>query len=447
MAEATDLEISAGVRRELSGSRVDLSKLKFQVNSGDIQLTGNMAFVGIEKSLAETPMEIQLLETHLKAIRGVKGVKFQLENWAKSESGKWESTAPSPGKPKPGQVGSLQDSLHCPSCDSVIRFCPCCGNPLSPNMQHEIQGKPTVFRPSQKFVPKPAEGGKQPLIRGTLGTTQPIKPVSPISTRVPDISSPSKIETLSSKNPNDSEQSFNLPILPQSKSSPTVSKEKVLPETPNPLSPFEHPLDSFPLAPSPKEDKKTGISSNTISKLTSESPKGFPPPIPKISPESASEKIVSKPTQVTPQITNREKPILKPGASLPKPVSKLNAEISPSISPLPSTDLPPLKDPKLPLADKPSISSVERRELNPHNIPQGIPTKPLISKPSSFPGKPKEVIQKPLTSEQKMVDEPIVSSSKPIPSVPPEPEEETPLPPMKPKTLAKVPGSDEEETP
>jgi hypothetical protein len=76
LREATDLSISAGIRRDLSGRRVDLSKLKFPVKSGHVTLQGELVFVGMDKNPEETAIELKFIETSLKGFAGVKQVSF-----------------------------------------------------------------------------------------------------------------------------------------------------------------------------------------------------------------------------------------------------------------------------------------------------------------------------------------------------------------------------------
>jgi hypothetical protein len=72
LREATDLGISAGVRRELAGRRIDLSKIKFPVKAGVVTLQGELCFVGIDKTTDETAIELKFIESSLKMLAGVK---------------------------------------------------------------------------------------------------------------------------------------------------------------------------------------------------------------------------------------------------------------------------------------------------------------------------------------------------------------------------------------
>ncbi|MFZ2959963.1 MAG: hypothetical protein WA705_24040 [Candidatus Ozemobacteraceae bacterium] len=146
MSGVSDLEVSAAVRRELSGRRVDLAKLKIRVTGGEITLSGELAFVGLEKSADEVPVEIKFLETRLRAIRGAIGLAFEFENWVRSDAGKWESKSLPAGK---GGTPLTGTAFHCPECGVVFRFCPCCGKQLSELDQAHLPS------PAGKIPPRP----------------------------------------------------------------------------------------------------------------------------------------------------------------------------------------------------------------------------------------------------------------------------------------------------
>ncbi|MBF0545065.1 MAG: hypothetical protein HQM08_11550 [Candidatus Riflebacteria bacterium] len=183
MIGVSDLEIGAGVRRELSGRRVDLSKLKSQVNQGDVTLSGELVFVGLKKTNEEISIEIKFLENRLRLIRGVKSLQFSFDNWVKNDSGKWESTG-SPEKTADGELPS--EGMQCPSCHVVFNFCPCCGKPLvkgEPVAPHSL-AKPSLKVLSGSLLPKttttpvlqkPLESktGKSDLLRPLVALKKP----------------------------------------------------------------------------------------------------------------------------------------------------------------------------------------------------------------------------------------------------------------------------------
>jgi hypothetical protein len=125
LREATDLGVSAGVRRELSGRRIDLTKLKFPVKNGAVTIEGELSFIGMEKSSEETAIELKFLESSLKAINGVKEVSFALTNWAKNEAGVWESTAEKPAtSPGTAMTGEGLASAHVAANPSQVKVLP-----------------------------------------------------------------------------------------------------------------------------------------------------------------------------------------------------------------------------------------------------------------------------------------------------------------------------------
>ena len=70
MREVTDLAVSAGIRRELAGRRIDLTKIKFPVVAGAVTIQGELAFVGLTKTPDETAIELKFMESSLKSIAG-----------------------------------------------------------------------------------------------------------------------------------------------------------------------------------------------------------------------------------------------------------------------------------------------------------------------------------------------------------------------------------------
>ncbi|GAB4283133.1 MAG: hypothetical protein Kow0029_29120 [Candidatus Rifleibacteriota bacterium] len=227
MREATDLGVSAGVRRELSGRRIDLTKLKFPVKNGVVTIQGEICFVGLEKTIEETAIELKFIESSLKSINGVKEVIFELTNWRKNDSGIWEPTgAKTGGTAAPAIAG---EGLHCPDCDYVIRFCPCCGKPLAP-------GAKVVPAKQRRPIP-------------------PIKPVirkkRPLPPTIPAIPTVSEIPEKPSQAPGKTDLS--MPVAPPK---PVTLKKE--PE-PKPIKPAFQPA-SEEKAPKPAVEPKPSIS-------------------------------------------------------------------------------------------------------------------------------------------------------------------------------------------
>ena len=175
MREATDLGISAGIRRELSGRRIDLNKIKFPVKAGVVTLQGELCFVGIEKTQEETAVELKFIESSLRKIFGVKDITFELTEWTRNENGTWESSAAfsTASSPATSSLSFDGDGIVCPECDNVIRFCPCCGKPLS--------GAKTSGKSRRPVMP----------VRPVLKKKKPVLPIS-----APIISSPEAIKRM-----------------------------------------------------------------------------------------------------------------------------------------------------------------------------------------------------------------------------------------------------------
>jgi len=170
LPEVTDLQINTGVRRELSGRRVDLSKLKVTVSGGVVTLAGEWAFVGLTKTQEESSVEMKFLESCLRNLRGVKDLVFQFDNWVKNDTGKWE---PKTGSGSAGSAasGAGGEGMNCPSCKTVIKFCPCCGEPLVPGLGEAHSRVAVAGRPVLKGLPP----RKQETTRTLLKPLPPVK--------------------------------------------------------------------------------------------------------------------------------------------------------------------------------------------------------------------------------------------------------------------------------
>lgn len=175
MREATDLAISAGIRRELSGRRIDLSKLKFPVKAGVVSLQGELCFVGLEKTADETAVELKFIESSLKNLPGVKEIVFELTNWSKNDSGIWESASAAQTSGGGGAPVLDGEGIVCPDCDYVIRFCPCCGKPLAG------AAKSGNARPRRPVMPvKPILKKKRPASPLLSPVVRPVTPGTPV---------------------------------------------------------------------------------------------------------------------------------------------------------------------------------------------------------------------------------------------------------------------------
>lgn len=165
MREASDLGIGAGIRRELAGRRVDLSKIKFPVMAGVVTLEGELSFVGLSKTIDETAIELKFIESSIRSIAGVKEINFALSNWAKSEAGVWECESAKSGSP----IRVEGEGIVCSECDYVIRFCPCCGKPIGEAKHSSASSASKQRRPVPPI--KPIIRKKRPL------TAPPLMPI------------------------------------------------------------------------------------------------------------------------------------------------------------------------------------------------------------------------------------------------------------------------------
>ncbi len=238
MREATDLAIGAGIRRELSGRRIDLSKLKFPVKAGVVSLQGELCFVGLEKTADETAVELKFIESSLKNIPGVKEIVFELTNWSKNDSGIWESA--SAAQTSGGGSAPVLDGegIVCPDCDYVIRFCPCCGKPLAG------AAKSGAARPRRPALPvKPVLKKKRPASPLLSPVVRPAAPGTPV------VVAPEALKNLPG-NIGPVKPAV-IPAQPPAKAGETVAPARPVPATEMPKPPAVSPVKTASMPTSP----------------------------------------------------------------------------------------------------------------------------------------------------------------------------------------------------
>lgn len=443
MREATDLGVSAGVRRELSGRRIDLTKLKFPVKSGIITIQGELSFVGIVKTTEETAIELKFIESSLKSIHGSKEVIFELTNWAKNETGTWESS-----EVKTASVTGLVstgEGLTCPDCDYVFRFCPCCGKPLSGTAKHP-----------------------------TSRTKRPIPPVKPVIKK-------KRILPATPLAPKVSE--------PQESEKETVLPKPTIPEVPQPFSPVKKTDDSInlaappaakvaplkpdisttPFAASPPVEKAfpTPNEANSFEQVqpVQESPLTVEPAVPELKLDQLPTPVESAPAQSiqTPPVPSLEPEIASapietaPGIDIPEPISPMPAD---NLMPEPQVPVqePSIQTPAAPAPDDQSagISDLNLNMLNLEQPPEPEVQQfaPPVPEPIVAPSVPAPAAATPVPdmeqfdlSDFTLPVEPVTPATNETPSEPAiDPFapigasdlnidlDETPLPPMKPAT-------------
>ena len=235
MREATDLAISAGIRRELSGRRIDLTKLKFPVKAGVVSLQGELCFVGLEKTTDETAVELKFIESSLKKLPGVSQVVFELSNWARNDNGIWESASGSSSTSGSASPAFDGEGIVCPDCDYVIRFCPCCGKPLAG------AGKSTAARPRKTALPI------RPLIKKKRPASPLLSPVvKPAMPGTPVIPAPDGIKSMPFSGP-----LVRPATIPAAKPTGTARPETTEPVVPTIPQATPKPVTVIPERPAP----------------------------------------------------------------------------------------------------------------------------------------------------------------------------------------------------
>ncbi len=283
MREATDLAISAGIRRELSGRRIDLTKLKFPVKAGVVTLQGELCFVGLEKTADETAVELKFIESSLKKLPGVTEIVFELTNWAKNESGIWESSSGASATAGSSAPMFEGEGIVCPDCDYVIRFCPCCGKPLAG------AGRSSAARSRKPALPV------KPLIKKKRPVSPLLSPVvRPAMPGTPTVSAPDAVKAFTpsvgqGKPPQPAKTVE--PVIPAKISepveSPVIAKPApAVPGIPKPATPVKPPVQAAPAA-SPVPAAPANQATPPIKTAPAVSP-ARPAPTPAIKPVPAS---------------------------------------------------------------------------------------------------------------------------------------------------------------
>lgn len=422
MREVTDFEISAGIRRELSGRRIDLGKLKFAVLNGVVTFTGDLAFIGLDKTPDETAIEIKFIESTLRSQRGVKELKFEFENWTKNVFGKWESKV-TPAMP--GAGGG--EGFHCPDCHTVFKFCPCCGKPLVAGLPHTgQQRRPVTTGPS---LLKPLPRKIEPLKPTPIKPVEPLKPSGPFSQPTPAGTGKEAARPVT--------PTQLRPLGPAHVPSPPGVQAPIKPLTPVPAPDIGKTSPVMPVLATPKPDAgrlsplKPAQHPFVPEKLTPVKPVPTP-----VRPETPVHPVPTAPIELPKTVISRPVPSVthpEPEFAVPHPVSEK--------SPVPSAEqeLPTLKPaPELP-AEPPRIAEAPKPVPPAHPPKPAKPAAPTAPKPNAEddffdismlpPIKPKTP-----DSRAKQPPPPATASAPKAPPVKPvEPLDETLLPPLKPK--------------
>ncbi len=85
-------EINVKVNHEFVKHWIDISKLRISTTNGCVHIKGDLVFQGDkvdEKSIVAVSSQLKNTERGIKAISGVKDVKFDFSTWGKT-SGIWQ---------------------------------------------------------------------------------------------------------------------------------------------------------------------------------------------------------------------------------------------------------------------------------------------------------------------------------------------------------------------
>ncbi len=461
MREATDLGISASVRRELAGRRIDLSKIKFPVMAGVVTLQGELCFVGIDKTSDETAVELKFIESGIKMLSGVKGLVFELTNWSKNEAGLWECLveghSASPIATASGAAAAMtSEGIVCSDCDYVIRFCPCCGKPLA-GAHNRSANKATRRTPPPV---RPVLKKKKPFVAPTPSVTDtPTHPGLADEIAIPEIKPAPAIPVA---NP-----SVVSPVMPQK---PVIPAQAVPPE---PVAPIEPPV-SIPQPPAAEiipdaiikpeiipiiqEPEAPMADANEFSDLSLDPPVNINNQLPpenlacveenKVDSDIFSDLLSAKDPEPEPISAQTENPASTAGNESGFSLDNLVGAAQDEPSPLPADDgiaapenIPVAFDPFVDLSPEPGLEPLQTPDADTYADDNENLLPPM---------KPAQQTQAPLDLTDMDIDEtplpPMKPASTPTPIATPTPppdanpldafsfeDDDTPLPPMKPK--------------
>jgi hypothetical protein len=88
MAEFSDKDIAAAVRKLLVKNWVDVSKVRMRVTSGLLTLTGTIEKVYGAEGGPVDPKFLSAVDHALQGVKGLRRVRFQFTNWTK-DGGEW----------------------------------------------------------------------------------------------------------------------------------------------------------------------------------------------------------------------------------------------------------------------------------------------------------------------------------------------------------------------
>lgn len=90
---AVDFKVNSAVRSVLSRHWIDFTRIGFGSVNGTVRLAGILARLSNESEESHlTAKNVMQIESELTAIKSVKRVYFDLDNWRKDESRQWVCT-------------------------------------------------------------------------------------------------------------------------------------------------------------------------------------------------------------------------------------------------------------------------------------------------------------------------------------------------------------------
>ena len=82
--------ILSNVRKLLTRRWIDVQHLRIRIAKDTVRLAGRLSRLGGDSWSDKEPPRLDVLESELKRLEGIKRVCLEFDNWIRNESGQWE---------------------------------------------------------------------------------------------------------------------------------------------------------------------------------------------------------------------------------------------------------------------------------------------------------------------------------------------------------------------
>ena len=86
----SDFKVNSLVRSVLARHWIDLQRVRYATFRGTVRIRGNLSRLGAGDRPQLTPADLEIFEHEIRRIRGANRVCFELRNWRKDATGRWQ---------------------------------------------------------------------------------------------------------------------------------------------------------------------------------------------------------------------------------------------------------------------------------------------------------------------------------------------------------------------